>query len=194
MWDFSGGAVAGRGGFGLVGGLTGFFSHIKIGGYLSREYCAHVQFRAVAGWLRPSRRCGAQAPLKPQGRRRQVNSTSNEVPYNGILLTDNVNIAWLESVTPRYHQDFVKFILSTETNEVVVGMDIHADGVSNLSTADTSSVYGGNIFFADAHVEYESTLNIEKNLQEGVFEDARVITDPKIVGRIEPVLRSWIEL
>ena len=45
------GAVAGRGGFGLVGGLTGFFSHIKIGGYLSRGYCAHVRFRAVAGRL-----------------------------------------------------------------------------------------------------------------------------------------------
>ena len=123
-----------------------------------------------------------------------MNSTSNEAPYNGILLTDNVDMGWLESVTPRYHQAFIKFISSTETNEAVVGMDIHADGVSNLSAPDTPSVYGGNIFFADAHVEYESTLNIEKNLQEGVFEDARVITSPGFVERIDPVLRSWIEL
>lgn len=110
------------------------------------------------------------------------------------MLTDNVNMDWLESVSPRYHQNFIKFILSTKTNEVVVGMDIHADGVSNFSNPDTSSVYGGNIFFADAHVEYESTLNIEKNLQNGVFEDARIITDSKMIERIGPVLRSRIEL
>ena len=123
-----------------------------------------------------------------------MNSADTEVPYNGILLTDNVDMNWLERVSPRYHQDFIKFIVNTATNEVVVGMDVHADGVTRLSQQNRDFIYGGNIFFADSRVEYESTLNIDKNLRIGSFEDPRVISDPSLIERIEPVLSAWIEL
>ena len=41
----------------------------------------------------------------------------------GLILTDNVDLDWLNSLSPRFHSDYVKFVVDTATNRVVIGME-----------------------------------------------------------------------
>ena len=88
---------------------------------------------------------------------------SNKVTdQRGIILTDNVDLDWLNSLTPRFHSDYVKFVVDTKTNRVVVGMDVHADAQALLG-AEENTLYGGNIY-KDGTIVYSSTLNVDKSL------------------------------
>ena len=111
----------------------------------------------------------------------------------GIILTDNADMEFLKSVLPRYHAKYVKFVVNVETNQVCVGMDVHANCL--LNKGDESYLYGGNIFFEDANIIYESTLNITKNLKTRKFSgNPRIITDAELIAMIEAVLLAWIKL
>ncbi len=131
-----------------------------------------------------------------------------EVDVRGIILTDNVDLNWLNELTPRYYPDFVKFVVSTATNRVVVGMDIHASAQAFLDE-DESNLYGGNIY-RDGSIVYESTLNIQKNLaldhgktgllsrifkrNSGNYDNPRIIVDKDLIETINAVLFSWVKI
>lgn len=125
-----------------------------------------------------------------------MNNLDTNTSRDGILLTDNVDIDFLKEVSPRYHNDFIKFIVDTKNNKVVVGMDIHADGLSLIKNYDINHVYGGNIYFENKNIVYESTLNIDKNIEQSKidFDDPRVILDSDMIDKITPTLFSWIIL
>ena len=45
-----------------------------------------------------------------------MNQMSNKVTdQRGIILTDNVDLDWINSLTPRFHSDYVKFVVDTKT-------------------------------------------------------------------------------
>ena len=128
-----------------------------------------------------------------------MNQVNTNTDRRGIILTDNVNMEYLKEITPRYSEDFCKFVVNTELNQVCVGMDIHAQ--CDIVQGDGSAVYGGNIFFEDGHIIYESTLNIRHNLKSSYFKrnrkennNPRIIQDPDIIQIINAVLFAWIEL
>ncbi len=125
-----------------------------------------------------------------------MNQMGNEVSPRGIVLTDNVNMDWLKKLTPRYHPNFVKFVVNAETNTVCVGMDVHKDAQPLLADSE-KPLYGGNIFF-DGHIEYESTLNVDKNIRTAWFRknpgNPRIINDPELIEIINAVLMAWVEL
>lgn len=122
-----------------------------------------------------------------------MNNVDFHVPYDGRLLTDNVNMDWMQLVEPRYFDDFIKFVVNVRTNQVWMGMEIHADCVADYD--DYDNYYGGNIFFADGHIEYESTLNVEKNEAIGKFgENMRLIVDEELINRVNNVLFAWVSL
>lgn len=141
-----------------------------------------------------------------------MNNMPEHTEYNGILLTDNVDMDWLKSLTPRYHPDMCKFVINTETTRVAVGMDVHADAEMLLQNGKgASDLLGGNIFFDDGHIEYESTLNITRNLEirekakpkglaklfrkkEDISANPRIITDKDTIEQINAILFSWIKL
>lgn len=125
-----------------------------------------------------------------------MNNLANTTNAYGILLTDNVDLSWIRSITPRYHNDFSKFIVDIKTNKVVVGMDIHADGTHFTGYDTIDFIYGGNIYFDDGHIVYESTLNIDKNLQSAHpnFDDPRIIHDETLIEKINATLLSWVKL
>ena len=121
-------------------------------------------------------------------------------PKRGILLTDTVNMDWLRSVRPRYYEDYIKFVVDFETGDVYVGMDFHADCVpGNIPSNEKDRRFrGGNIFFADGTILYESTLNIRGNITlGGTYEDIRHVTDEATIARVNDVLykyaRSYVE-
>lgn len=90
----------------------------------------------------------------------------------------------------RYTDDFIKFAVNVRTNKVWVGMEIYADAIADFQ--DYDSYHGGNIFFEDGHIVYESTLNVEKNEAIGVVSDnLRVIEDESLVERVNAVLLAW---
>ena len=92
-----------------------------------------------------------------------MNQLSNIVTdQRGIILTNNVDLEWLNSLTPRFHSDYIKFVVDTKTNRVVVGMDVPADAQVLLG-ADEKTLFGGNIY-RDGTIVYSSTLNVEKSL------------------------------
>ena len=117
---------------------------------------------------------------------------------------------FLNSLSPRYHKDYVKFVVDMKNNKVVVGMDVHADA-EILLDAGIEDIYGGNIY-RDGHIVYQSTLNVEKNLKikaekkqkTGLFglfrkkeeetDNMRIITDKETIDYINTVLLSWVEL
>ena len=68
-----------------------------------------------------------------------MNNIDNKVTdQRGIILTDNVDLNWVNSLTPRYHKEYVKFVVDVANNKVVIGMDVHADAEILLGT-DSSS-------------------------------------------------------
>ena len=134
-----------------------------------------------------------------------MNNISNQVTdQRGIILTDNVDLSWINSLTPRFHSDYVKFVVDTATNKVVIGMDVHADA-QILLNADEKTLFGGNIY-KDGSIVYSSTLNVDKSLgvnKKGLFkslfhknadDNPRIITDKELIDQINAVLFSWVKL
>ena len=139
-----------------------------------------------------------------------MNQIDNVVKdQRGIILTDNVDLEWINSLTPRYHKEYVKFVVDMQNNKVVIGMDVHADAEMLLGTS-VDYLYGGNIF-QDGHIVYQSTLNVDKNIrlqhetkQKGPFgfltknkqrsDNMRIITDKETIAYINTVLLEWVKL
>ena len=135
-----------------------------------------------------------------------MNQMSNKVTdQRGIILTDNVDLDWLNSLTPRFHSDYVKFVVDTKTNRVVVGMDVHADAQALLG-AEENTLYGGNIY-KDGTIVYSSTLNVDKSLsakkKTGLFQrlfhseksdNPRIVTNKDLIDEINAVLFAWVKL
>ena len=138
------------------------------------------------------------------------NMSSIITDQRGVILTDNVDLEWINSLTPRYHKEYVKFVVDMKNNVVVVGMDVHADA-EILLDAGTEDIYGGNIY-RDGHIVYQSTLNVDKNIrlygdeeEQGVFfglfrrnkkkpDNMRIIIDKETIDYINTVLLSWVIL
>ncbi len=125
----------------------------------------------------------------------------------GIILTDNVDLNWINSLTPRYHKEYVKFVVDMKNNKVVIGMDVHADAEAILDCG-MEDLYGGNIY-PDGHIVYQSTLNVDKNVgpvekKKGIFDflfkkdskpfNPRIITDKETIAYINTVLLEWVIL
>ncbi len=124
----------------------------------------------------------------------------------GLILTDNVDLNWLNSLTPRYHKEYVKFVVDMKNNKVAVGMDVPADAQVLLDVPE-EYLYGGNIF-SDGKIVYQSTLNVDKNLELlkkekriGIFglfkkkphvENMRIISDKETISYINRVLFAWV--
>ncbi len=73
-------------------------------------------------------------------------------------------------------------------------MQVHRNGKAVLKAEEKDLLGGGgNIFFDDLHVEYESGLNELVNEQVGTeSDDLRVVTDPDVIERIDNVLKTWV--
>ena len=155
-----------------------------------------------------------------------MNSTNNEITNGrGIILDDNVDMEWLKSITPRLNKEFCKFVINKETNKIAVGMYNHADACSLLGDSENNyaNLYGGNIYFKDGSIVYQSTLNVRHNLELNEKKDKkeskigflklvikknnnnsnnnnsddismRIITDNGLISIINSVLYSWIKL
>lgn len=116
-------------------------------------------------------------------------------PKKGILLTDTVDMDWLRSVTPRYYNDYIKFVVDFEANQLYVGMDFHADCVPGFIAVEERNrrFRGGNLYFSDGHVVYESTLNIAGNVAlGGTYDDIRIVGDAATIARIDAILHAWV--
>lgn len=118
-------------------------------------------------------------------------------PKKGILLSDQVNMDWLRSVTPRFYNDYIKFVVDFDSGRLYVGMDFHADCVpGDISAEERNRRFrGGNLFFSDGSVIYESTLNVAGNVAlGGTYDDIRVVEDAQTIARIDAVLNDWVVL
>lgn len=117
-------------------------------------------------------------------------------PKVGILLTDVVDLEWLRSVRPRFYNDYIKFVVDFDTRRLWVGMDFHADCVpGNIDSSERNRRFrGGNLYFDDASVVYESTLNVAGNIAlGGVFDDIRHIEDAQTQRRVNDILWEWVK-
>lgn len=126
-----------------------------------------------------------------------MNQMDNEnIPMQGIVLTDNVNMEWIKSLEPQYNPGFCKFVINIDSNRIAVGMDYHRDAETLLSNTGIEPLYGGNLFF-DGTVVYESTLNQDRNVKSKWFKkhpgNPRIITDPEVVEMLNSRLHSWID-
>lgn len=122
-----------------------------------------------------------------------MNNLDTEVGKLGVILTDNVNLEWLKNLSPRHFDDYVKFVVNPQTNQVCVGMQVHRNCSEQMGPEE--ELLGGNIFFDDGHIEYESTLNVKRNLDAGKWGDTpRVITDENLIQQVDNVLKAWVVL
>lgn len=120
------------------------------------------------------------------------NVENSNIPRYGVLLTDNVDPQWLRDCSPRYFDEYIKFTVDPVNNQIVVGMQVHRNGKALLK-AEEKDLLGGNIFFDDLHIEYESGLNEPINERVGTeSDDLRIVTDPNVIERIDSVLKSWV--
>ena len=128
-----------------------------------------------------------------------MNQMSPNTDRRGILLTDNVDMDFLKRIDPRYNEDYCKFTIHKALNKVCVGMDIHAQ--CEINNGEEEELYGGNIFFDDGHIEYESTLNIYHNMRSKYYKsnrktypNPRIIMDPGLIELINACLLDWIRI
>ena len=128
-----------------------------------------------------------------------MNQMNPETDRRGIILTDNVDLSFLKSITPRYNEDFCKFVIHKEQNKVCLGMDIHAQ--CDLNNGEEEELFGGNIFFDDGHIEYEPTLNVYHNKKSVFFKEhrreypnPRIIMDPELIETINACLVEWVSI
>ena len=122
-----------------------------------------------------------------------MNNIETEVGKLGVILDDNVDVEWLKSLSPRHFEDYVKFVVNPATNQVCIGMQVHRN--CDPAMGNEEELLGGNIFFADSHIEYESTLNVQRNLAAGSWgETPRVVVDEDIIQQIDNVLKAWVIL
>lgn len=124
-----------------------------------------------------------------------MNNVSNITEPRGILLSDNVDREWLNSITPVYFEDFIKFIVNKESNEVVVGMEVHKNGVALMRDSNPKNVLGGNLY-TDNSIVYSSTLNVMHNakLNNPNRDDMRIILDSDLQKLIDSILFSWVKV
>lgn len=124
-----------------------------------------------------------------------MNNVSNIAEPRGILLTDNVDINWVNSIEPRYFDDFVKFIVNKQSNEVVIGMEVHKNGVALMKDNNPRNVLGGNLY-RDNSIVYSSTLNVMYNakLKHPNRDDMRVILDKDLQNLINSILFAWVKV
>lgn len=120
------------------------------------------------------------------------NVDNSNIPRYGVLLTDNVDQEWLKGCSPRYFDDYIKFTIDPINNQVVLGMQVHRNGRALLESEE-KDLLGGNIFFDDMHVVYESGLNELINQEVGTEnDDLRIITNKEIIEKIDNVLKAWV--
>ena len=116
-------------------------------------------------------------------------------PKRGILLTDVVDMDWLRSVLPRFYNDYIKFVVDFDARQLYVGMDFHADCVpGDIGPEERNRRFrGGNLYFSDGSVVYESTLNVAGNVAlGGTYDDIRIVEDAETIARIDAILHSWV--
>ena len=109
----------------------------------------------------------------------------------GIILEKNVNLEWIRNFEPKYFPDYIKFVVNPKTNKVNIGMSVHACCLPQMGPAD--ELYGGNIYFCDGHIVYQSTLNVNKG-KEHDANNRRIITDKETIDLINSVLLAWVKL
>lgn len=120
------------------------------------------------------------------------NVDNSDIPRYGVLLTDNVDAEWLRSCTPRYFDDYIKFTIDPINNQIVVGMQVHRNGRALLQSEE-KDLLGGNIFFDNLHIEYESGINELINEEVGTdSDDIRIVTNKDVIERIDNVLKAWV--
>ena len=120
------------------------------------------------------------------------------IDNRGIVLTDVVDLDYLKNYEPQYFTEYIKFVVDLETKKVAIGMQLHA---SNLLMGNPENYRGGNIFFDDGHIEYESTLNqksnlsIRKNKKDKDFHvNPRIITNQDNIDEINLILFELVKL
>ena len=112
----------------------------------------------------------------------------------GLVLKDNVDLEFLKNLEPQFFSDYIKFVVNLEINQVCVGMSLHASSLISVPE-NKDNLLGGNIFFEDGHIEYNSTLNVNINTKNKKFKgNPRIITDQNLINRINLVLFAWVEL
>ena len=108
------------------------------------------------------------------------------------MLSEKIGMSFLEDIKPRYHKDYIKFVVNMKTEQTAVGMEVHRDCSGYLGAPE--SLLGGNIYW-DGSIIYESGLNIDSNLELGDFTiDARTIENENLIKDINRILFKWVEL
>lgn len=116
------------------------------------------------------------------------------------LTLDEIN-----SIEPRYFNDFVKFVVDKDTDRVAIGMMVHKSAEVFFGP-NHGNLFGGNIF-RDGSIIYTSTLNVMENKKnyaakhkQGIFHKAepfpgnpRVIEDKEMIEMIDATLFGWVD-
>ena len=119
-----------------------------------------------------------------------------EIDIRGILLTQKVNLQWLKDLSPQHFEDFIKFVIYPEQENVFIGMQIHshANGLLDGKESTRQKLYGGNLFY-DGHVEWESGLNVFHNERLNLTpSNFRFIEDKETLICLNKILNKWIDL
>jgi len=114
-----------------------------------------------------------------------------------MLLTEQVDVAWLKKIEPQYFKDFIKFDILLEESKVFVGMQIHShtNGLLGGSPETREKLYGGNLFYEPIKIVWESGLNLFHNNKLGAtHSDLRLIEDKATIGLLDAVLQKWVKL
>ena len=114
------------------------------------------------------------------------------VDKRGVLLDERVSVDDLFALTPQYFSDYCKGIVNLGSKNIVVGMQVHRNGLA-ISRDPLENSYGFNVF-KDGSIVYESGLNVPFNIANGTdSDDMRIITNAGLIGEINEILAGMID-
>ena len=113
-----------------------------------------------------------------------------------ILLDKKITLEQLKTIESETFFDYMsKAVVDIKKGLIAVNAELHSDLEQMLLDAgsDQHDLYGINILFDEAEIEYDSLINPPRNREAGYPRVGRYVADPKARRMIEEIVSQWIE-
>ena len=93
-----------------------------------------------------------------------------------------------------YYPDRIKFCIHKPTKTVSIDLFYHIDMENELfdELGTDKDMYGGDIILDPVSVIWEAHPNIQRNIENGLPNNGRKLTDQKLIDELLDILKYWI--
>lgn len=113
-----------------------------------------------------------------------------------VILDRKISLEQLETIEEETFFDYMsKAVVDIGKGIIAVNAELHSDLEKMLldSGSNQHDLYGINLLFDEAEIEYDSMINPPRNREAGYPRVGRDVADPEARKKIEEIVHQWIE-